>query len=177
MSADITNLRSHTIPSIPGEDLHAYRRSLGCFPTGITVMTASDGDRRVGVTANSFGSLSLDPPLVLWNLKLNAPSLPVFRDAGHFAVNVLAWHQREISQQFATPLEDKFAGIDHETGIGGSILLSGCAVTYECQLVHEFVKGDHVVLIGEVQRFQDFHREPLIFFRGDHRFFEQPHVL
>ena len=89
----------------------------------------------------------------------------------------LAWHQREISQQFATPLEDKFAGIDHETGIGGSILLSGCAVTYECHLVHEFVKGDHVVLIGEVQRFQDFHREPLIFFRGDHRFFEQPHVL
>ena len=161
----------------PAEDPRAYRRSLGCFPTGITVMTARHDDRSVGVTANSFGSLSLDPPLVLWNLRLNAPSLPVFRAAGHFAVNVLAWHQRETSVHFATPREDKFADVDYVEGIGGSPLIDGCAVHYECELVHEFVKGDHVVLIGEVQQYCDFNREPLIFFRGDHRFFDQPLVL
>lgn len=169
---------SHLVePKKPRDDIRAYRRSLGCFPTGITVITASHEGRSVGVTVNSFGSLSLDPPLVLWNLRLSAPSLPVFRGAGHFAVNVLAWHQRDISLKFATPHDDKFAGIPCENGIGGSLLIDGCAVHYECRLMHEFVKGDHVVLIGEVQQYRDFNREPLIFFRGDHRFFDQPLVV
>lgn len=162
--------------AIPGDDLRAYRQSLGSFPTGITVMTAAHDGRRVGLTANSFGSVSLDPPLVLWNLRAESLSLPVYRQAGHFGVNVLAWHQEDVSRRFATPAADKFIEMDISEGVTGVPLMSGCAVQYECRLVHEFTTGDHVVLIGEVLRYRNFHREPLIFFRGDCRWFDQPIV-
>lgn len=160
----------------PRTDLLAYRQSLGGFPTGITVMTAAHEGERVGLTANSFGSVSLDPPLVLWNLRAQSASLPVYRASGHFGVNVLAWHQADLSARFATPAEDKFADVDTVTGETGVPLLQGCAVQYECRLVHEFTTGDHVVLIGEVLRYRNLHREPLIFFRGDCRWFDQPLV-
>lgn len=163
------------VPAVrPSEDLTGYRKSLGAFPTGITVITASHGENRVGVTANSFGSVSLDPALVLWSLKLNAPSLPVFRDSKHFTVNVLAWHQQDLAMHFSTPREDKFADIDHNPGLGGGLLLDGCSTIYECQLVHEFIQGDHVVMIGQVEHFRDYHREPLVFYRGNIRWFDQP---
>lgn len=160
--------------AIPGDDLRAYRQSLGSFPTGITVMTAAHDAQRVGLTANSFGSVSLDPPLVLWSLRTESLSLPVYRQAEHFGVNVLAWHQQDISQRFATPAADRFDGVEVTEGATGAPLISGCAVQYECHLVHEFTTGDHVVLIGEVLRYRNFHREPLIFFRGDCRWFDQP---
>lgn len=161
----------------PREDLRAYRQSLGGFPTGITVMTAAHEGARVGLTANSFGSVSLDPPLVLWNLRTQSSSLPVYRAAGHFGVNVLAWHQQELSARFATPADDRFAGVPCTEGITGTPLLDGCAVQYECRLVHEFSTGDHIVLVGEVLRYRNFHRDPLIFFRGDCRWFDQPLVV
>lgn len=162
------------LPLLPADDLRVYRRSLGTFPTGITVMTAAHEGTRVGVTANSFASVSLEPPLVLWNLKATSPSLPVFRASGHFAVNVLAWHQEPLSMRFATPADDKFAGLDVTDGLGGAPLLDGCAARFETELVHEYVTGDHVVLFGEVRRYNNFHREPLIFLRGRHCRLEQP---
>jgi flavin reductase (DIM6/NTAB) family NADH-FMN oxidoreductase RutF len=160
--------------AIPGDDLRAYRQSLGSFPTGITVMTAAHHAHRVGLTANSFGSVSLDPPLVLWSLRRESLSLPVYRQAEHFGVNVLAWHQEDISRRFATPAADRFDGVAVTEGATGAPLIDGCAVQYECRLVHEFTTGDHVVLTGEVLRYRNFHREPLIFFRGDCRWFDQP---
>jgi flavin reductase (DIM6/NTAB) family NADH-FMN oxidoreductase RutF len=160
----------------PLDDLTEYRRTLGSFPTGITVMTAAAGPDRVGVTANSFSSVSLEPPLIVWNLKLSSPSLSLFRESGHFAVNVLAWHQEDVCRQFATPLPDKFAGLEISEGLGGAPLLAGCTARLECTFAHEFVTGDHVVLFGEVKRFQNFYREPLIFFRGGTRWFDQPLV-
>jgi flavin reductase (DIM6/NTAB) family NADH-FMN oxidoreductase RutF len=159
---------------VPGDDLRAYRQTLGTFPTGIAVMTAAHEGRRVGLTANSFGSVSLDPPLVLWNLRAESASLPVYRAGAHFGVNVLAWHQEDVSQRFATPSDDKFGGLETTVAESGVPLISGCAAQYECRLVHEFTTGDHVVLIGEVLRYRNFHREPLIFFRGDCRWFDQP---
>lgn len=158
----------------PAEDVASYRRSLGAFPTGITVMTGAAGDLRAGVTANSFGSVSLDPALVLWSLKIEAPSLPVFRAGGRFAVNVLSWHQEDLCRHFAMPHADKFDGVAHSAGLGGVPLLDGCSTNYECRVVHEFVQGDHVVLIGQVERFRDFHREPLVFYRGTVRGVDQP---
>ncbi|MBF6231451.1 flavin reductase family protein [Nocardia farcinica] len=163
-------------PLLPADDLRAYRRSLGCFPTGITVMTAAHAGLRVGVTANSFASVSLEPPLVLWALRTDSPSLPVFRDSGHFAVNVLSWHQEELSRRFATPAEDKFAGLDVGEGLGGAPLLGGCAARFETRIAHRITSGDHVLLVGEVVRYNNFHREPLIFLRGDHRWLGQPLV-
>ncbi|MHA4854859.1 flavin reductase family protein [Rhodococcus sp. MSC1_016] len=169
-------MTAHVDACAPLDDLTAYRHTLGAFPTGITVMTAADGEQRVGVTANSFGSVSLEPPLILWNLKTSSPSLPTFRNSGHFAVHVLAWHQEEICRRFATPLPDKFDGLEVSDGLGQAPLLEGCAARLECALVHEFITGDHVVLIGEVKRYQNLHREPLIFFRGATRWFDQPLV-
>jgi flavin reductase (DIM6/NTAB) family NADH-FMN oxidoreductase RutF len=139
-------------------------------------MTAAHGDNRVGVTANSFSSVSLDPPLISWNLKASSPSLATFRRAEYFAVNVLAWHQEELSRHFATPAKDKLAGLSVGQGLGNAPLLKGCSSRYECQIVDEFTSGDHVVLIGDVKRYNNFHREPLIFFRGNHCWFEQPIV-
>ncbi|PXY23444.1 nitrilotriacetate monooxygenase [Prauserella coralliicola] len=161
-------------PSLPADDLRRYRRTLGAFPTGVTVITAGHEGRLVGVTANSFTSFSLEPPLVLWALKATSPSLEVFRASGHFTVNVLAWHQDDLSMRFATPAEDKFAGLEIEVGLGGAPLLSGCAARFETRLAHEYVNGDHVLLFGEVLRYQNFHREPLVFLRGDHRRLDQP---
>jgi flavin reductase (DIM6/NTAB) family NADH-FMN oxidoreductase RutF len=136
VTSQISNTSVLGASTAPVDDLIAYRRSLGVFPTGITVMTAAGRQRRVGVTANSFCSLSLEPALVLWNLRTTAPSLPVFREAGHFAVNVLAWHQQEISMHFAKPSEDKFTGIPHTIGLGESPLLDGCAAHFQCELAH-----------------------------------------
>ncbi|PXY18813.1 flavin reductase family protein [Prauserella muralis] len=170
----MTTLEEHALA--PADDPRRYRRSLGCFPTGITVMTAAHGGTRVGVTANSFASVSLEPPLVLWALRADSPSLPVFRHAGHFTVNVLAWHQEDLSRRFATPADDKFAGLNVTEGWGGAPLLDGCAARFETRLAHQFTSGDHVLLVGEVLRYNNFHREPLVFVRGGHRWLDQPGI-
>ena len=104
-------------------DARAFRRALGNFATGVTVITAADASgRKVGVTANSFNSVSLDPPLILWSLDKRSSSHAVFEAAEHFAVNVLAADQIDLSNTFARPSEDRFAGIEHEEGEGGAPL-------------------------------------------------------
>ncbi|MCP2238167.1 NADH-FMN oxidoreductase RutF, flavin reductase (DIM6/NTAB) family [Prauserella halophila] len=163
-------------PLLPADDPRHYRRSLGCFPTGITVMTAAHASTRVGVTANSFASVSLDPPLVLWALRTDSPSLSVFHDARHFAVNVLAWHQEDLSRRFAKPADDKFDGLTLTEGLGGAPLLDGCAARFETRIAHQIPSGDHVLLVGEVLRYNNFHREPLVFLRGDHLWLDQPTI-
>ncbi len=92
-------------------DPRIFRRALGNFATGVTVVTARAGDDMVGVTANSFSSVSLDPPLILWSIDKRSGSLPVFRRATHFAINVLAMDQIELSNRFARPSEDRYAGV------------------------------------------------------------------
>lgn len=100
-------------------DSRAFRRALGNFATGVTVVTAADAaGNKVGVTANSFNSVSLDPPLILWSLDKRSSSLAVFEAASHFAVNILAADQIELSNNFAKPREDRFAGIEHRAGEG-----------------------------------------------------------
>lgn len=151
-------------------DLRELRRAFGQFATGVTVVTtrAEDG-RRIGVTANSFTSLSLEPPLVLWCISKNAPSLPAFESANHFAVNVLCANQHYLSRQFATPADDKFAGVDVREGPGGVPLLIGSLAHYVCRSVRHIDAGDHVIVIGEVERFDTFEGEPLVFHSGSYR--------
>jgi len=151
-------------------DPRELRRALGQFATGVTVVTtcAEDG-RRVGVTANSFTSLSLDPPLVLWCLSKEAPSLPAFETASHFAINVLGATQHYLSRQFATPAEDKFAGVDFQEGPGGVPILGGVLAHFVCRNVRHVEAGDHVIVIGEVERFEAFDGEPLVFHSGAYR--------
>lgn len=150
----------------PTDDSRAFRRCLGQYATGVAVITAGSGATRVGVTVNSFAALSLDPPLVLWSLRRESPSLPIFREAGYYGVNVLAADQVATAMRFATPSADKFAPSDSRTGTSGVPLLNGCVAHLECKL-HQLVDGgDHVILVGQVEHYARYTGEPLLFAQG-----------
>lgn len=149
-----------------GVDSRAFRRALGNFATGVTVMTAAADGERVGMTANSFNSVSLDPPLVLWSIDKRSTSLAVFERATHYAVNVLAADQIDLSNQFARPSADKFSGVACETGVGGAPLLPDCAARFQCELHQRVDGGDHWILIGRVLAFDDLGRSPLLYHQG-----------
>ncbi len=148
-------------------DPRALRNALGCFATGVAIVTArAPGAPPTGLTINSFASLSLDPPLVLWSLARRSPSLGRFCAATHFAINLLAEGQSELSRRFATPMAEKFAGLDCAAGLGGAPLLPDCAARFECARVEEWEQGDHVLFTGRVERFWQGAQEALVFYRG-----------
>lgn len=148
----------------------ALRQALGRFTTGVTLVTCRDGGpegRRVGLTANSFNALSLDPPLVLWSLRRSSPSLVAFREAGHFAINVLAEAQVDLSRRFASSqVSDKFAEGAWSDGAGGVPVLAGCACVLECETASHQEAGDHVLFIGRVVRCTEAALAPLVFHAG-----------
>ena len=150
-----------------GFDQQDFRRALGQFATGVTVVTtrAKDG-RPVGLTVNSFSSLSLEPPLVLWSLARNAHCREDFTHTSHFGVNVLAANQHHLSQQFAQTIPDKFAGVDCTDGTAGVPLLKGAVAHFLCRNVKQYDGGDHVIFIGEVEDYKRFAGEPLVFCAG-----------
>ncbi|MEP7281170.1 MAG: flavin reductase family protein [Rubrivivax sp.] len=146
----------------------ALRGVLGRYVTGVTIVTcrAPDGEP-IGLTCNSFNALSLDPPLVLWSLRQASPSLPAFKAAAHFAINVLAESQVELSRRFASALPDKFAGdAAWRDGLGGAPVLTGAAAVLECERAAEHATGDHCLFIGRVQRMADLVTPPLLFHGG-----------
>jgi flavin reductase (DIM6/NTAB) family NADH-FMN oxidoreductase RutF len=151
-------------------DRRDYRRALGQFATGVTVVTAraSDG-RKLGVTVNSFSSVSLDPPLILWSLSRQAVSFSDFISATHFVVNVLESGQHHLSRQFSTPVADKFAGVEYDEGKGGLPLLRGVIAQFVCRKVRQYDGGDHVILVGEVEQYKYNEGEPLVFHSGRYR--------
>lgn len=146
-----------------------FRRALGNFATGVTVVTtrASDGTN-VGVTASSFNSLSMDPPLVLWSSIKETPSCKIFESASHFAVNILASDQMEMSNHFARQQEDKFKGIEWEEGFGGVPIFPNCAGRFQCESYAKHDGGDHWIFVGKVVAFDDFGRSPLCFHQGSY---------
>lgn len=148
-------------------DIRDFRAALGQFATGVTVITtrAPDG-RKVGMTANSFTSVSMEPPLVLWCPSKRAPSLVDFEESTHFAINVLASDQHVLSRQFATPSEDKFAGVEVVEGIAGVPVLKGAVATFQCRTVARHDAGDHVIYIGEVEKYEGTGGAPLVFHSG-----------
>ena len=163
--------------SDPGFDARALRQVLGAFVTGVTVITTIDAQGRPqGLTANSFSSVSLDPPLILWSQSLTAPSHPVFRDAERFVVNILADDQVEVSNRFARGSTDKFAGCPTVPGLGGVPLIEGCAAYLECRRMDSFPGGDHVVFLGQVERIERTGRQPLVF-GGGRYLVAQPHDI
>jgi len=151
-------------------DSRALRNALGRFTTGVTIVTTLDGQgRRVGLTANSFNSLSLEPPLVLWSLRAASPSLPAFVAAPRFAVNVLAEAHVDLSRRFASPVDDKFAEGAWAPGLGGVPVLAGCAAVVECESVSHQSVGDHVLFIGHVVALAEAPVPPLLFQAGHYR--------
>jgi 4-hydroxyphenylacetate 3-hydroxylase, reductase component len=148
-------------------DTREFRRALGTFATGVTVITTARPDGEpVGLTANSFNSVSLDPPLVLWSLSVRSPSLQAFEAASHFAVNVLAADQVGVSQRFASPVPDKFAEVSWRRGLAHLPLIDGTTARLECVNSVRHVSGDHIIFIGQVERFTYEPKAPLLYCHG-----------
>ena len=167
----VTVLPSENLESLPSFDSRAFRNALGCFATGVTVVTAQASDGTLmGLTVNSFSSVSLDPPLVLWSLGAESPNLEGFQRASHYAVNVLSLEQESISNHFATRQPDKFSSIEWTPGLGGAPLLPGCHAHFEVRNEFHYPGGDHLIFIGHVERFSSrADSNPLLFHAGRYR--------
>jgi flavin reductase (DIM6/NTAB) family NADH-FMN oxidoreductase RutF len=154
-----------------GSDPRTLRDAMGCFATGVTIVTAIDAEGTpVGLTANSFTSVSLDPPLLLVCIANSSGTAPALREAEHFGVNVLQIGQQPASNRFATRGEDRFANLPWAPGQTGVPLLGSSLVSFECQRESLHEAGDHFILVGRVVRAQfEPHRDPLLYFRGKYR--------
>ena len=148
-------------------DSRQFRTALGSFATGVTIVTtrATDGSP-IGLTANSFNSLSLEPPMVLWALAKSSKSLPAFASAEYFAVHILSVDQQRLADIFATRGADKFGDLDFDIGPGRVPLLRGCSARFQCRTAHQYEGGDHTIFVGEVIGFDHFDRLPLAFQGG-----------
>jgi len=139
--------------SPPNFDVGAFRRALSQFATGVTVITTrAPSGQLIGITASSFNSVSLDPPLVLWSLATKSASMSVFQANSHYVVNVLAASQLDLCQRFATVKGDRFAGVSHAAGDTGMPVLDGALAWFECHNRSRYEEGDHVIFVGEVER-------------------------
>jgi flavin reductase (DIM6/NTAB) family NADH-FMN oxidoreductase RutF len=145
-----------------------FRAALGMFATGVTIVTARGPDGApVGLTANSFNSVSLTPPLVLWSLSRRAGSMAAFSAGSHYAINILAADQHALAERFASKAVDRFAGVAWHEGTAGAPVIDGAVAVFECFNRSRYDEGDHVIFVGEVERCA--HRagaQPLIFHGG-----------
>lgn len=150
----------------PAADGRALRRCLGQFPTGVTVVTARNGERLVGMAVNSFAAVSLAPPLVLWSIRRESSSAQDFLQAGHYAVSVLADDQVELSQLFGSSHPERFERARWQAGLQGAPLIEGAIAHLECRLEQVHEGGDHLILVGHVERYARFEGAPLLFTQG-----------
>ena len=152
----------------PGFDASAFRRALGHFPTGVTVITAaSPEDGLIGITVSSFNSVSLDPPLILFSVAKECRSLHALSRASAYAVNVLRQDQDEISRRFARAMSAKWADVRYRRGVSASPILESALAVFECEPYAQHDAGDHEIFVGRVINIDcDVRGQPLVFFRG-----------
>jgi len=162
----ILPMRAVLDDSDPATDPRAFRRCLAQFATGVNVVTTQVGHERVGITANSFASLSLDPPLVLWSIGKTSRSFASFERCSHFAVNILAADQIEVSRIFSGPETNKFAHLAWSPGVTTSPVIDGALGIIECSKEASYEGGDHLLFVGRVKRFARYEGTPLIFAQG-----------
>ncbi|QPF76126.1 flavin reductase family protein [Roseateles sp. DAIF2] len=156
-------------------DTQQFRAALGMFATGVTIVTARGPDGTlVGLTANSFNSVSLSPPLVLWSLARSAASMAVFSRGSHYAINILAADQKALAQRFATRDIDRFAGVAWREGAGGAPVLEGVAAVFECANRSRYEEGDHVIFVGEVESCEAQPQAQPLLFHGGRYYTELP---
>lgn len=159
----------------PQIDSKEFRNALGQFATGVTVITALDKDgNNVGMTANSFSSVSLDPMLVLWSLAKTAKTFDTFNETERFAIHVLNSEQQVISNQFASRSGDRFDGIQYTKGHGGVPVLSDYSAVFQCEIESRFEGGDHIILVGRVIDLDNKCQPPLIFHAGQYADLDLP---
>lgn len=162
-------------PLTPGFSSQEFRAALGAFATGVTVVTAIDpSGRPVGLTANSFNSVSLTPPLVLWSLSRRAGSMPAFSSGSHYAINILAADQKALAERFASKDVDRFAGLRFREGAGGAPVIEGSAAVFECFNRSQYEEGDHVIFVGEVERCERREGALPLIYHGGRYFTELP---
>lgn len=149
-------------------DSATFRRALGHFPTGVTIITARGAaGGSIGLACNSFSSLSLQPPLVQWSIAKTSRNHAAMCAATHFAIHVLNATQRDLCRQFSAKDGDRFANVELEDGLHGLPVLKHCHARFECEANAAHDAGDHTILIGRVLRFREYEGEPLIFYRGE----------
>jgi flavin reductase (DIM6/NTAB) family NADH-FMN oxidoreductase RutF len=169
MSATTRNAQNRNrVAKAPSFSAHEFRASLAMFATGVTIVTARTPEGELlGLTANSFNSVSLNPPLVLWSLSRAASSMVALSTGSHYAINILATDQKELAERFAGKKDDRWRGVAFTESPSGLPLLDGAAATFECFNRSRYEEGDHVIFVGEVERCQ--HRPgaaPLLFHGG-----------
>ena len=148
-------------------DPRDFRDALGTYATGVTIITAVGADGKpYGLTCNSFASVSLNPPLVLWSLGMFSQGLSTFQNTSHFAVNVLGASQQALASRFAKSSGDKFVGVEWAPGLGGAPLLAGSVANFQCRAANRYYGGDHIIFLGAVEAYSYNRREPLLFARG-----------
>ena len=157
----------------PSFSLPDFRAALGMFATGVTIVTARRADGApVGLTANSFNSVSLSPPLVLWSLARNAGSMAAFERGSHYAIHILSAEQHALAVRFAGKSVNRFADVPFREGAGGAPVLDGAAAVFECFNRSRYEEGDHVIFVGEVEHCEwRAGAQPLIFHGG--RYFSE----
>ena len=144
-----------------------FRRVLGHFATGVTILTTTDAEGRpTGLTVSAFCSVSLDPPQILVCVDHKSQSYPALRDGGRFAVNILGAEHESISRRFATTRLDKFEEVPFRMGALGVPLIEGALAQLECRTVSRHVEGDHTILVGRVEEARSDAGEPLLYYRG-----------
>lgn len=148
-------------------DNRHFRNALSQFATGVTVITTrlANGDF-VGMTATSFNSVSLNPPLVLWSLTDTARSLPAFTASSHYVINVLAASQIALADRFSRRIDNRFEGVEFELSATGLPILKGAAAWFECRNKSRYPEGDHVIFVGEVEHCDVFEQPALVFHGG-----------
>jgi flavin reductase (DIM6/NTAB) family NADH-FMN oxidoreductase RutF len=148
-------------------DPRDFRNALGTYATGVTIITAlAPNGKPYGLTCNSFASVSLNPPLVLWSLGTFSQGLTIFQNASHFAVNVLGASQQALAAKFAKSSDDKFAGVEWMPGLGNAPVLADSVANFQCRAASRYYGGDHVIFLGAVEAYAYNRKEPLLFVRG-----------
>ena len=143
------------------------RNVLSKFATGVTIVSTIDDDGKpVGMTVNSFTSVSLDPPLVLWNIGINQPSYDIFLNAKGYSVSILSKNQRDICNLFSSSVDNKFNNIDFVLSDNGFPIIQKSLAWFDCLKWNNYPGGDHQILVGEVINFQANENDPLIFWNG-----------
>ena len=159
----------------PSFSIDEFRASLGMFATGVTIVTARAANGAlVGLTANSFNSVSLDPPLVLWSLARSAASMAALSTGSHYAINILAANQKSLAERFAAKDIDRWADVAFTEGIGGAPVLVGAAASFECFNRSRYDEGDHVIFVGEVERCSHTPGASPLLFHGGRFYTEHP---
>ncbi len=167
MDATAPTVTPATAPPAGAFDPKDFRRALGMFATGVTIVTTTSADGApIGVTANSFNSVSLDPPMVLWSLANNARSLEAFSQSTHWNVHILSNEQEALSNRFARAGEDKFNGLEMDSQPSGAPLLPGCSARFQCKTAFKYEGGDHTIFVGEVVQYDSCAVPPLVYVTG-----------